>query len=300
MKTFPYSSPQLSFFERPGFTRASLFVIASLVILIVLVWILVKFVVKLNTTEKAEAFTYRLGDVIAFNGWQPYDQIDLGQVTEEMYPDSIAAAFNKEAKKLGFTGCHHGGAAKLCYPVLKRVADQECPRRLEAFKSRFGDLPEVVIHVRAANVINKDGKHESQATGRPVEFYEKLAKVLRRKNIKQATLVTSFKHHTNGNTEPSQRFVKTVRDALRKEGVENRLLITDDADMDFCVMLSAKTFVPSRSGLSEFAAEVALQNGNEVIGLWRRADKDSIDLGVYDPDSALRGTLEPKPSQQPR
>jgi hypothetical protein len=276
-------------FRRPRFEIAIvvLITVSAIIAIGLTVWNSVK-----RSSEKSTGISYRLGDLIAFNGWQPHDQIDLGQLTEKKYPDSIGAAFNREAKRIGFSGCHHGGAASMCYPALKRVADKECPRRLEAFKSRFGELPRVVVHVRTADVINKDGKHESNATGRPVEFYEKLAVVLRRKGIKSATLVTSFKHNTNS-SEPSRLFLQKVRETLRKGGVETEVLVTDDADTDFCVMLSAPVFVPSRSGLSEFAAEVALQNGNEVIGLWRRADKDSIELGVYDPDSGVRGTFAP-------
>lgn len=234
------------------------------------------------------ALEYRLGDVIKYNGMLQdctltCRDVDMAEETRKLYPGSIAAEFAVTARRAGFTGMCYS-QPETCFPILLDVARRECPKRILRFKEKFGEVPSVLVHVRTADVIDKSGKKiEGEPAGRPIEFYERLGPLLRKKGISEAALVTSFNHRTNGNHEGPRLYLEKVRDLLAHAGVQTRVIMTDDADMDFCLMASAPTLVPTRSGLSEFAAEVAIGNNNEVIGLWRRKDPDSVTLGVYNP-----------------
>ena len=226
---------------------------------------------------------YRIGDTIIFNGrlLKEGGIFDIQRDVLASFPDSIAAAFVTEAHKQNFTDACY---AKLdqCASILKSVTDRECPARLNAVDRT--DTAPVVVHVRTADVINASGNASSGLTGRPVEFYDKLASVMRDRGIRRATLLTSYQHNTRGEHTGPKLFMQKVQDVFRRAGIETNVLITDDADTDFCTMLSAPVFVPSRSGMSELAAEISLLNGNEVIGLWRRADPVSVSLGVFNPN----------------
>jgi hypothetical protein len=228
---------------------------------------------------------YRIGDVIKFNDVNPYypPGHSLNQIHLDLYPDSIAAEFVRESRARGFVGqCH--ATPGLCYPIIETAADKSCPTRLASFASRFGPVPDVVVHVRTADVIDKDGKKvPGEAAGRPIEFYDKLGPLLRGKGITKVTIITSYKHNNTNDGSGSKKYIQFVRDAMTRASVETEVLITDDADMDFCVMLSAPTLVPSRSGLSELAGEVSRRKGHRVIGMWNRNDADAAVLGTYDP-----------------
>ena len=243
---------------------------------------------KAEHTVAPVALEYRLGDVIKYNGMirdctLTCRDVDMGEETMKLYPGSIAAEFTAAARRAGFTGMCYS-QPETCFPLLLDVARRECPKRILRFKEKFGEVPSVLVHVRTADVIDKSGKKiAGEAAGRPIEFYERLGPLLRKKGISEVTLVTSFNHRTNGNHEGPRLYLEKVRDLLARAGVQTRVIMTDDADMDFCLMASAPTLVPTRSGLSEFAAEVAIGNNNEVIGLWRRKDPDSVTLGVYNP-----------------
>jgi hypothetical protein len=244
---------------------------------------------------------YRIGDAIIFNGWLLREEGGVFDIQREMltsYPDSIAAAFITEARRQNFT-CACYEKLDHCASILKTVTDRECPARLGALKRTDAVVAPVVVHVRTADVISQSGVADSEDTGRPAEFYDKLAGVMRDRGIKRATLITSYQHKTQGNHDGPRLFVKNVQESFRRAGVDTNVLITDDPDTDFCTMLSAPVFVPSRSGMSELAAEASLLNGNEVIGLWRRDDPISVDLGVFNPrhkiDYLIKWHPWPKP-----
>lgn len=227
-------------------------------------------------------YQYRIGDVIIFNGRLHRDNggvVDLQRNTLAYYPDSIAAAFVTEAHEQNFTdACFE--KLDQCASILKKVTDRKCPALLEAFKRTGAAVAPVVVHVRTADVIDKSGNNSSYLTGHTHEFYEKLAGVLRERGFGRVTLLTSYKFNNGDHTGP-KLFMRKVQEAF--EGIETNVLVTDDADTDFCTMISAPVLVPSRSGMSEVAAENSLLNGNEVIGLWRRDDPASVALGIYKP-----------------
>jgi hypothetical protein len=227
---------------------------------------------------------YRIGDTIVFNG-RLMDEGGVSDIQATVlanYPDSIVSAFVTEARSRNFTDACY---VKLdqCASILKAVTDRECPARLEALKRKGAVVAPVVVHVRTADVIDVSGGFSNLLTGRPLEFYEKLASVMRGKGIQRATLLTSYQHGTHGDHKGPQLFMQKVEEAFARANVGTDVLITDDPDTDFCTMLSAPVLVPSRSGMSELAAEASLLNGNEVIGLWRRNDDVSVALGVFNP-----------------
>jgi hypothetical protein len=224
---------------------------------------------------------YRIGDVIIFNGRLMRDDgvVDLQRSTLASHPDSIAAAFVVEAHEQNFTDACFDKLDQ-CASILKKVTDRKCPGLLEAFRRTGVAVAPVVVHVRTADVIDKSGENNNWLTGHKLEFYEKLAAVLRERGFGRVTLMTSYKFNTADHTGP-KLFMQKVQKAF--EGIETNVLVTDDADTDFCTMISAPVFVPSRSGMSEVAAENSLLNGNEVIGLWRRDDPASVALGIYNP-----------------
>ena len=257
-------------------------VVVVLCTLVLVLWVSWRVSTARAHAEHAGALDYRLGDVIKFNGM--HEGVDMAEETMKLYPGSIAAEFAATARRAGFTGkCY--GQPETCYSLLQDVARRECPERIRRFKEKFGEVPRVLVHVRTADVIDEKGqKIDHEWAGRPIEFYERLGPLLRKRGIPEATLVTSFNHRTNGNHEGPRLYMEKVRDLLARAGVQTKLLMTDDADMDFCLMANAPTLVPTRSGLSEFAAEVAIGNNNEVIGLWRRREApDSVALEVYNP-----------------
>lgn len=264
--------------------------LASLVVFVLFV-IFALFATKLHTTKtehelaraELEHIDYRLGDLIGFNGVDNAGREMLGP-TIRQYPGTIASAFAIEARRRGFDRpCHRD--PETCYPLVHEIAQRECPVRLERFKEQHGPLPEVVVHVRTADVVGANGKlnENGQWTGRPVEYYDKLGAVLRAKGISRATIITSFQHRTNGDHEGPRKFLEEAQRRLAAAGVETDVVMTNDADTDFCLMGNAKTLAPTRSGLSELAAEVALANGHRVVGLWRLNDADSNALQVYNP-----------------
>ena len=94
-------------------------------------------------------------------------------------------------------------------------------------------------------------------------------------------LVTSFKHNNNDDTGP-RKFLSLVEAALKAKNIKTKVLITDKADTDFCLMCSVSTLIVSRSGVSELSGEVAEINGNKVIGMWNKDDPDGKFLDTYE------------------
>jgi hypothetical protein len=243
--------------------------------------------------EKEEEVKYRLGDVLAFNGRLMREfngmhtpdkpaRFDLGNRTIAKFPNSIATAFLLEARKRNFTdGCFV--SLKKCTDILVDVADNFCPPLLA--KQEVNPEDAIIIHVRAADVITVDGVHGSPITGRNLEFYRELAPLLRKRGVTSVILISNliFKKDTFQHDGPP-KFVADVQKLFEDAGVQTKLIVDNDADTDFCLMANAKLLVPSRSGLSESAAEVVLAKGNKVVAFWRGKDDITKKLGVYDPD----------------
>lgn len=235
---------------------------------------------------------YRLGDAIAFNGrlMREYNgmyksegpsDFDLGGRIIAKFPDSIATAFLLEARKRKFTeGCFV--ALEKCTDILVDVADRLCP----ALLAKQAPATEAnIVHVRAADVITDKGLHASPLTGRGLNFYKQLAPLLRRRGITQVDLITNFNFNMKEDQKQDgpKKFVDDVQKAFQDAGLQTKLIANNDADTDFCLMANAKLLVPSRSGLSEAAAEIAIAKGNDVVAFWRGRDAITKKLGVYDP-----------------
>jgi hypothetical protein len=213
--------------------------------------------------------------------WDENGRFDLAKYTADFFPDSIGTAFLRKARASGFNeGCFV--ALDECSSILVDATNSRCPSLLAKFDS--SEVAPTVVHVRSADVISENGLHNSNLTGRSLDFYERLAPLLKRRGISNVSIITSFKHNTEGKHDGPRKFVENVQRAFESAGLQSNVVLTDDADTDFCLMANAQTFIPSRSGLSEAAAEVALAKGNTVLAFWRGTDNLSRELNVYDPE----------------
>ena len=235
-------------------------------VLVVVVLLIVYYIVFIREREiAAESLfhdkfeNYRLGDVIEHPNKKmtSFDNKTPGVYHKEVFPSSIASKYITESK-----------SKPRDWKVLQKVLQERCPAVLEGHR-----MPKAVVHLRLGDVVDKaileSRPNDVHVHMRyiPAEKYIKVAEELKRRKIKNVTLIGGIHVRTSEDkiVDPqySLDYIKDVRKILKSKGINSNFM-SNEPDVDFCMMTSTPFVVTGMGNFGRLVGKIAKLNKNIV------------------------------------
>ena len=228
---------------------------------------------------------YRIGDMFRHtndekggNGSSAYPY------HKENFPDSIATKYMEQS---GFTPYNHSVMMQIVNNKTRKMMENE-----QGFHEIMQEINETIImHLRTGDVIDRspfsayeilsghylphsDVRNQKFQLGtfeqmkkkqRPLVFYEKILKDLKKQHIKNRNIIMITGFHKEDNHSRSIDYIASVAKYLEFQSYSVSIRINKSPDVDFVLMCNAKYFVQGNGGFSSVIADMVRLRGGKVF-----------------------------------
>lgn len=205
---------------------------------------------------------YRLADCIY--GWVRKESSSK-KFHIDNYPKSIGSCYLKETDTVEYA---KNKTPYVDHEVLYKIVMKE----IETRTINLDELP--IIHVRIGDAFSvknasKISLDELCKSGndyvQPYSFYEEISCKLKEINKKKVIIIAGCHNYlSNENFEKTKIYLRNIEDILSKNNIDIEYKLGGDPDEAFCLLSSAKIFIPGGGGFSRLAKHIVRKNGGKI------------------------------------
>ena len=182
---------------------------------------------------------------------------DLRNKTLKNHPNSLGSKFVHKIRSLNLINETHQDRLN----VLNSIINEE--------KKKY-TLPkekDVVLHLRLGDILSKynttDFSFTKENWGTDVNKLESILQKIKDKHKVNKFYIVYGAHIKNINVKLNKKFLEKIKQLCKKYFTEV-ILRNTDPDSDFIFMCSAKIFIKSGGGFSEYISNIVRMNGGEI------------------------------------